>query len=151
MFAYCENNPIIRFDSNENSWTDVKNWFSNTFNKVKQWVGDLFSPEDSKVNVQQYNSHKRRGTTSPHNRQKHEDGQARKNRDNGGEKGDRRRSPNPNKRRTANSNLMILEKVAVCAVAIVAVVGIVYIVVNDVTGVGVVDDAALAPLGAIVW
>ena len=151
MFAYCENNPIIRFDSNENFWTDVKNWFSNTFNKVKQWVGDLFSPEDSKVNVQQYNSHKKRETTSPHNSQKHEDGQARKNRDNGGEKGDRRRSPNPNKRRTANSNLMILEKVAVCAVAIVAVVGIVYIVVNDVTGVGVVDDAALAPLGAIVW
>ena len=151
MFAYCLNNPIIRFDSNGNSWSDVKNWFSNTFNKAKQWVEDLFSPGKSKDNVQQYNPHKKKGTTSPHNRNKHEEGQTRRNRDNGGEKGDKRRTPNPNKRRTANSSMVILKKVAVCAVAIVAVVGIVYVVANDATVVGIIDDAIIAPLGAIVW
>ena len=101
--------------------------------------------------MQQYNPHKKKGTTSPHNRNKHEEGQTRRNRDNGGEKGDKRRTPNPNKRRTANSSMVILKKVAVCAVAIVAVVGIVYIVANDATVVGIIDDAIIAPLGAIVW
>lgn len=36
----------------------------------------LFSPENSKSNVQQYNSHNKGKTRSPLNRQKYEDGQA---------------------------------------------------------------------------
>ena len=43
--------------------------------------------------------HHKKGTTNPANRKKHEQGQARKQRDNHGEKGDARRTPNPNKRR----------------------------------------------------
>ena len=37
------------------------------------------------------------------------------------------------------------------AIAIGATACIVYFVVNDVTGVGVADDAAIAPMAVILW
>ena len=152
MFAYCGNNPVDRFDYNGDSWSDVKNWFSKTFSKANQWVKNLVSPQKSQNNsIQKYSSHKKRGTTSPHNKQKHEDGQTRKNRDAGGEKGDKRRTPNPNKRRPSQSTVETLETVAICVVAIVVTVGIIYIVANDATVIGVADDALIVPLGAILW
>ena len=42
--------------------------------------------------------HHKKGTTNPSNQSKREKGQSRKQRDQGGEKGDVRRRPNPNKR-----------------------------------------------------
>lgn len=95
----------------------------------------------------------KKGTTNESNRQKHEKGQARKQRDNNGEKGDARRRPNPNKRRPQNSeiNIGVDERVLYSVVAVCAVVGVVYLVANDITGVGIADDAAIAPLLPIIW
>ena len=36
MFAYCGNNPVNRIDPNGHAWKDIKNWFSNTWNTVKE-------------------------------------------------------------------------------------------------------------------
>lgn len=44
--------------------------------------------------------------SNPHNKNKHQKGQARKQRDAGGEKGDARRKPNPNKRRQPNNAIV---------------------------------------------
>ena len=35
-FIYCGNNPVNRIDPDGHAWKDVKNWFSNTWNKVKK-------------------------------------------------------------------------------------------------------------------
>ena len=152
MFAYCENNPSSRIDAYGDSWSDIKNWFSNAFSRTTQRVKNLFSPQKPQnSNIQKYSPHKKKGTTSPHNKPKHEGGETRRNRDAGGEKGDKRRKPNPNKRRPAQSTVEILETVEICVVAIVVTVGIIYIVANDATVIGVIDDALIAPLGAILW
>ena len=34
--AYCGNNPVNRIDPNGHAWKDIKNWFSNTWNTVKE-------------------------------------------------------------------------------------------------------------------
>lgn len=85
------------------------------------------------------------------NKEKHEYGQARKQRDKSGEKGDARRKPNPNKRRPSSNSYSVDEK-AVAAVTVAGVgIAIVWVVGNNATGVGVADDAALAGLIPIFW
>lgn len=89
--------------------------------------------------------HHKRGTTNKSNQQKHEKGQSRKQRDNNGEKGDARRKPNPNKRRPLSIQRMIS-----LTIAVGATIGVIYLVANDITGVGIADDAAIAPLVPII-
>lgn len=42
MFAYCGNNPVNRLDSNGNKWSDVKQWFSDKWNRFTNWVDRTF-------------------------------------------------------------------------------------------------------------
>ena len=44
-----------------------------------------------------------------------------------------------------------LEKILATEVIIISAVFIVYLVANDVTGVGVIDDAVIIPVAIIIW
>ena len=143
MFAYCENSPVTRLDSNGDFWLDVKDIISNATTNLKQSVANILSNKDR---IAQSEHHKK-GTVNEHNRNKHEKGQSRKQRDNNGEKGDVRRKPNPNKRRSQNIEpMVILEKVICSAVVIVSIVAIAYLVLNDTTIIGVLDDSLIGVL-----
>ncbi len=151
MFAYCENNPINRIDCDGDFWGDLKDWIQEKYNAVKEWAVNTFNGQESHTNVSTYKEHQKKGTTNPANKNKHEKGTTRKKRDQRGEKGDARRSPNPNKRRTSMSEVEISEKVVAGIVVAIATVSIAYIVVNDITGVGVADDPAVTVLAPIAW
>ena len=163
MFAYCGNNPVNRLDANGNSWRDVKNWFSEKYNALKKLIRSAISDIDEiSRQVVCEEEHKKRGTTNPANKNKHQNGQARKNRDKGKEKGDARRKPNPNKRRPPQIDIPSIDIPVVkfnedalyaVDIAILVVIGgaMLYIIANDVTGVGVADDVALVALVPVAW
>lgn len=48
-------------------------------------------------------------------------------------------------------DLITLEKILATEVIIISAVFIVYLVANDVTGVGVIDDAVIIPVAIIIW
>ena len=165
LFTYCLNNPIYYFDSDGTTPIHRHTYgycpvcgfpkppssqsnASSTFTNPLGSYSNSFTP-----NVSAYEEHQKRGTTNPANRNKHENANARRQRDNRGEKGDARRRPNANKRRqqiTINT-AELGEQIMYTAIAIGATACIVYFVVNDVTGVGVADDAAIAPMAVILW
>ncbi len=82
-----------------------------------------------------------------HNRNKHEKGQKRKKVDQGGEKGDKRRSGNPNKRR-----YNFFEELDTSELVIVTVV-LTVLIADDLTGYGIIDDVLIIPISycAIEW
>ena len=47
MYAYCGNNPISRTDLTGAFWEKVGNFFSNAWNKIKTWAGNVFGAESS--------------------------------------------------------------------------------------------------------
>ena len=149
MFTYCGNNPVIYFDPSGNAWIlngvyYVYDGSAEDFHRAEhgqpprayEYAKNILAAE-----------HRKKGTTSPSKRNKHEEGQARKQRDNGGEKGDARRRPNPNKRRKYSVN----EKVVSGLVIAGCVVTIVYLAANDATIVGAADDGAIAAVLPIIW
>ena len=144
LYAYCGYNPVNRIDP------DGKNAI--VFGAV---LGALTIGQDPRKMRQDLIAaeHHKRGTTNKSNQQKHENGQARKNRDNFNEKGDARRTPNPNKRRSQNieSDLSIDQKVVSGLILVGASLGVLYLIANDISGVGVADDVAIAPLLPIIW
>ncbi len=87
------------------------------------------------------------------NKEKHEWGEARKNRDNGNEKGDKRRKDRSNKRHKNE----IFEEIPEPYIDYeymgvgVAVVAVLYLVGNDITGVGVADDFMILHLIEYIW
>jgi len=118
----------------------IINGLSDFFDQVSETVDSFFD------NIFMYKEHQKKGSTNPSNRNKHEEGQARKNRDSGNERGDRRREDRSNKRH----NILFPDqdynsRFVGGGLIIVSVFGIVYLTVNDVTGVGVADDAAIVP------
>lgn len=84
---------------------------------------------------------------------KHEQGQARKQRDHFGEKVDDRRTPNPNKRRMqyVEPEYSFGDKLLSGVAAIGAAAGVVYFAANDITELSTADDGAIAPLVKIIW
>ena len=73
-------------------------------------------------------------------------GQSRKDRDNRGEKGDSRRKPNPNKRKGNKKQIDLVNiGIVIGASAVVAI-----LVVDDGTGIGILDDAAIVALLPII-
>ena len=89
----------------------------------------------------------------PSNKNKHQKGQTRRQKDHGGEKGDARRRPNPNRRRPQyiDNGYDIGEKIVFGAVAVGGSIALIYILANDATGVGVLDNAAAAPILQVIW
>ena len=87
--------------------------------------------------------HKKRGTTNPANLPKHEKGQARKKKDNKGEKGDARREDRSNKNKNKNKNKskhFNAEDVLNGVIITAEVVIIAYLLLNDLSGAGTADD-----------
>ncbi|MPN53847.1 hypothetical protein SDC9_201515 [bioreactor metagenome] len=87
------------------------------------------------------------------NQETHERGLARNQRDQGGEKGDARRKPNPNKRKPQKIQLgfNIGERVLFASIAIGGTIALLYIVANDITGIGSADDMLAAPIVKVIW
>ena len=162
MFAYCINNPVGLVDSTgmspssfESGLLILENSIFGLFESIHSsffdfpanffdMAAELF---EFPSNILAYKEHSKKGTTNPANRKKHQEGQARKKRDHGGEKGDLRRRGNPNKR---HSSLMLptgeMGRIAGGVTAAIAAIGLIYLIVNDVTGVGAADDAAIIPV-----
>ncbi len=169
MFAYCGNNPInmldvwgmdpvpiwaIRINDGTATIADYEKAF---YANASQWSGGARYTVDEAISIAKeqypillYNEHQKKGTTNPSNRAKHENGQARKQRDQHKEKADTRRKDHSNKRRH-NMDALALERVGSAVVVVGATVGVVYLIANDVTGVGVIDNAAIVSLVPIIW
>jgi len=143
MFAYCKNNPVSMQDNNG----DRPDLGDGTGQETEQELEDSLSTM-SKVNENILFYKERTKGTRPSTEEEHQKGQTRKQRDNRGEKGDARRMPNPNKRRTTNINW---EPVAGIIIIVGVGIATTFIVADDATGVGVADDITLAPLGVIFW
>ena len=91
--------------------------------------------------------HHKHGTTNQANKQKHEDGQRRKQMDQRGKKGDSRRKENrSNKRRKTQFETNESSAVESSIIMIGSGLAIIWIVANDVSGAGFADDVALAGL-----
>ena len=168
MFAYCNNNPVFYADNNgcdpipawaqrivdgeakESDYiiawqTDPIHWAGHAGYIVRKAIAIV---KEERPELALFAEHHKKGTTNQANKQKHEDGQARKQRDNRGEKGDARRYPNPNKRRPNNTSKEITfgERMLCLGTSLLCVGGIIYVTANDVTVVGVADDGLLATL-----
>ena len=50
MFAYCGNNPVNRIDPSGQSWADVKNWFAEKWNSVKEKFESLKKKAEKFIN-----------------------------------------------------------------------------------------------------
>ncbi|HBT65113.1 MAG TPA: hypothetical protein DEB10_10690 [Ruminococcaceae bacterium] len=114
LFAYCDNNPIVRVDHSGEIWelalagggTAGFSWGA-FGTSILAGLGAI-TPVGWAViigavvvvsvgaGVYYYSEHTK--GARPSTKGKHEKGQTRKGRDKGGEKGDARRKPNPNKR-----------------------------------------------------
>ena len=55
LFAYCGNNPVNHVDSDGRAWKDIKNWFTNTWNKVKKTANKIVETIKEKVYSAYYN------------------------------------------------------------------------------------------------
>lgn len=97
----------------------------------------------------------KKGRTNPINRNRHEEADSRRQRDQGGEKKNQHPNwkSNPNKRKNYNieTEISLEEKVWSGVVAVGATAGLIYVVSNDVTGVGIIDDVSIGPLIEIIW
>ena len=173
MFGYCQNNPGNMVDEEGTdptpSWAKRINNGTATekdYNKalladVSAWIGlagiavrrAINSARVYEGHIMYYKEHSKSGTTNPANRNKHEAGKARKQRDNNGEKGDARRTPNPNKRRSTNAAYEYnCSENSINGTEIVGVsIVVACLLADDVTIIGIVDDLALLPLVPIVW
>ena len=165
MFAYCNNNPVMFVDPSgicpmhrkyNNSCAVCRDGRLHDYLAGEAQEDEEILYRDIEGDPEErlwilHAEHHKRGTTNGANKEKHEYGQARKQRDKSGEKGDARRKPNPNKRRPSSNSYSVDEK-AVAAVTVAGVgIAIVWVVGNNATGVGVADDAALAGLIPIFW
>ncbi len=179
MFAYCNNNPVMLVDpfgfDPVPLWAiniisgnglvidyliarsaDSSAWCGYARNVVDEAIELANSIDDNLLNDDPLSfigeaEHHKKGTTNPSNRNKHQNGQARKLKDKFGEKGDARRKPNPNKPRPkGNKNSSVAEKIASGAIVIGATACVIYFVANDATVIGIADDAAIAPFIPII-
>ena len=169
--AYCFNNAVNLIDLNGKDPVPV--WALNIVDGTASradyqqalsanpgaWAGSARTVVDKAVGIAKeyddyddyiflYSEHKKKGTTNKSNRQKHQEGQSRKKRDHRGEKGDKRREDRSNKRHPqySESDYSLGDRLFAAICVLGGSLAIVYILGNDVTGIGVGDDAALLPL-----
>ena len=150
MYAYCNNSPVVHSD--RSGMKMVRDTPDETFSELLDGVDSIYYEYIFGATVT-FSEHHKRGTTNPANRNKHQKGQARKGRDQGGEKGDARRHGNPNKRHPHNFETESIDTEVLLPTALIlgASATIVYLVANDATGVGVLDDSLIPPLVTIIW
>ena len=173
MFAYCKNDPVNMADSSGNdpvpawalhiiSGTATESEYAKALSvNPNAWHGSagyrvrhaIDIARKRQQNLLESAEHHKRGTTNKANKQKHEKGQTRKQKDKNGEKGDARRKPNPNKRRTINIEIdgdLLSTAFEVTAITVTTTI-LVGVILDDATGVGVIDDVFIAPLMKILW
>ena len=173
MFAYCKNDSVNMADSSGNdpvpawalhiiSGTATESEYAEALSvNPNAWHGSAGYRVRHAIDIarkRQHNllesaEHHKRGTTNKANKQKHEKGQTRKQKDKNGEKGDARRKPNPNKRRTINIEIdgdLLSTAFEVTAITVTTTI-LVGVILDDATGVGVIDDVFIAPLMKILW
>ena len=159
MFAYCGNNPVMYKDDSGESFSAAIGFgilLVGMLLTLSASDSDTIQNQEQSPNIALYSEHHKKGTVTPSNRNSHEEGESRRRRDQGGEKGDARRKSRSNKRRpnqevTEGSSTNWEKKVVAGGTAIIGTIAIVYLIGNDITGVGVADDGAIAPIGKIVW
>ena len=141
MFAYCENNPANYKDPNGSKMVICPIHFGQVI------IQSYDEEQNDDKSIVLSSEHHKRGTTNPANKNKHQNGQSRKIRDAGNEKGDLRRQSRSNKRRTNIEVVPQFESTVGGISAVVASgIGILYIIGNDISIIGVLDDYALMPL-----
>ena len=132
MFVYCGNNPANTRDPSGQYLTT---------NVMMADSGYIKDPDDEK-DIALYSEHKKRGTTNPAHNDKHDKGEKRRKRDQGGEKGDARRPQDrSNKRRIDSPNAIVNG-----AIIVGTSIAVILIVADDATIIGVIDDTLVIPL-----
>ena len=132
-YAYCLDNPVSMVDDGGHRPT------IGAFNADADDGYEDDEDDEVPSTIFGYKEHKKHGTTNPSNRNKHQNGQARKNRDqNKTEKGDVCRKQNKNTRRMSTGQ-NILKGLGIFGLVVVLIV----VVADDATGAGVADDASI--------
>lgn len=157
LFAYCGDNPVNYFDPNGTDCVCITQ---------RVHIGHICEDEDEDdlfARFGMYAEHSKKGTTNPANKNKHQKGQSRKQRDNRGEKGDARRedrsnkNKNKNKKRKNKTNDISInveygleEKIASSVIILGCVAFIAFLVLDDATGAGAADNVAILPLVGVI-
>ena len=173
-FAYCGNNPVLNVDPfgtcKVPNYTSAGTYIGRTWKVVQAIPGTpnfcnvckCYRP-GTQNNVAGSAEHHKKGTTTPSNRNRHEKGQQRKKMDNGGEKGDKRRKEDrSNKRhisideanqylREAYFDIYDFSYAKENTTIAVAAVAIVFLVSDDVSAIGIADDAAIPYFTSVIW
>ena len=158
MFAYCLNNPVNNVDSTGMRPVDIN--FAQHLGDGGCFIEDIISQYDDEKEgvVIGYSEHKKKGTMTPSNRNKHQKGQSRKDRDNGGEKGDARRKPNPNKRRKSvttvnerNVDEGVVAQIFDRVINVGGAIALIFVTGSYITNVGVSGNTAVAPASTFFW
>lgn len=100
MFVYCKNNAVNMSDPSGFRPIYGTGFGSETETQIYQSYATMNIDAYEDSNIMFESEHVK--NQNPANLPKHQKGQRRKHMDKGGEKGDARRKPNPNKRRTSN-------------------------------------------------
>ena len=169
MYTYCGNNPVNNSDptglcyvaqyTNVGTYIGTSWVIKTAIPGVSGFCNDCksYAPNSDDSYYVGYSEHHKKGTTNPSNKSKHQKGQKRKQTDKmGGEKGDARRPVDRSNKRhfevvEPNLEYDYNNDIINGVVIVVASLAIVYIVANDATGVGVIDDVAIVPLMVIIW
>ncbi|WP_238882331.1 DNRLRE domain-containing protein [Clostridium sp. YIM B02551] len=100
MFAYCLNNPINMSDKDGDRPDYGDGQGHETDEQREASLAEMYANNPDVLFYKEHTNNAR-----PSTQEKHQKGQTRKQRDSGGEKGDARRRPNPNKRRPQNIDI----------------------------------------------
>ena len=149
LYSYCFNSPLNKVDR-LGEYPVCLEVFEDCYDYDYDYGYDYEEQSPEAVDsffdsILMYKEHKKKGTTNPANQNNHQKGEARRNRDHGNEKGDKYRTDRSNKRHNISRTEGDYSQLIGCVMIVVAVGVIAYLVINNITGIGVADDFAIAP------
>ena len=145
--AYCRNNPIVNSDPAGES---CRKHACYSVGSCEACNPDLYRLRRSRPGfvAKAYSAGSKKGG---YWKPRKDSRKGSENRQNTGARERNKAHPNGEEHSRVPNDPITLKKILATEVIIISAVFIVYLVANDVTGVGVIDDAAIIPVAIIIW